>query len=306
MAPGLYNENRLREKPIPPEQDENNLVYSDPSDDERSFEEIIVPNNNENPNITLNDPLGLSPNNSNVGITGESSNQNASCSPAPNAPDVRTEVNITAESNDQNDSFSSVPNATVVPTVSIAIANGVVSITEMVKSCSANPTVLATVTGDQSAEIGTQQNFENTAANNNQLSTQSVSDGATFQIDTVETVAADVTQENIDNGTNTETEGNQSTNAPTDEIDVKPNIDIIPMYEVHRSNQNAILDQLEDRIVEIVDDEIISITTTSKGFGKPLNTTTEGLVKQEADEISGDMAFLNTVKSYQIMYLTLS
>lgn len=81
----------------------------------------------------------------------------------------------------------------------------------------------------------------------------------------------------------------QSSDTPAD---VKPNV--VPMYEVYKGNNNDLLLQLEDKIVEIVDD--MEITITSKGFGKPLNVTEEGFIKSEIpDEISGNIPFMKTV-----------
>ncbi|XP_031636830.1 uncharacterized protein LOC116349491 [Contarinia nasturtii] len=118
-------------------------------------------------------------------------------------------------------------------------------------------------------------------------------------ISTFDVVAADCSTQNfaVGNEPTAQCVGASSQNESIDadhsneNMEVKPSV--VPMYEVHRANEDAILDQLEDRVVEIIDD--MEITTTSKGFGKPLNTTIDGLIKQEeSDEISCDIPFLNT------------
>lgn len=81
-------------------------------------------------------------------------------------------------------------------------------------------------------------------------------------------------------------------------IDVKPNL--VPIYEVHKANNEGIRKQLEDTAVEIIDD--MEITYTSKGFGQPLNATPDGLIKREhRDEISGDFPFMNTVRIFNFI-----
>lgn len=88
-------------------------------------------------------------------------------------------------------------------------------------------------------------------------------------------------------------------NVASDLADVKPNL--VPIYEVHKANNEDILKQLEDTTVEIIDDMEITVIT-SKGYGKPFKVTDDGLIKREKpDEISGGMAFLATVnKEYSI------
>lgn len=84
-------------------------------------------------------------------------------------------------------------------------------------------------------------------------------------------------------------------------IDVKPNL--VPIYEIHKANNEGIRKQLEDKVVEIIDD--MEITVTSKGFGKPLNATAEGLIKRETrDEISGDIPFITTVGTFILNKIT--
>lgn len=81
-------------------------------------------------------------------------------------------------------------------------------------------------------------------------------------------------------------------------IDVKPNL--VPIYEVHKANNEGIRKQLEDTAVEVIDDDI-EITYTSKGFGRPLNATQDGLIKREhQDEVSGDFPFMNTVGIFSL------
>lgn len=82
-------------------------------------------------------------------------------------------------------------------------------------------------------------------------------------------------------------------------VDVKPNL--VPIYEVHKANNEGIRKQLEDTQVEIIDD--MEITYTSKGFGQPLNATSDGLIKREhRDEISGDFPFMNTVRIFLLKW----
>lgn len=79
----------------------------------------------------------------------------------------------------------------------------------------------------------------------------------------------------------------------TSDREVKPNV--VPMYELHRANNADILNQLEDWVIDYEDDEM-QIVVSSKGYGAPLGTTLDGLVKPEKpDEFSGMMPFYETV-----------
>lgn len=81
-------------------------------------------------------------------------------------------------------------------------------------------------------------------------------------------------------------------NDPNNSADMKPCL--VPMYNVYKANNNDILNELDDRVVEIVGD--MEITVTSKGFGQPFLATKDGLIKQEKpDEISGFIPFMKTV-----------
>lgn len=88
--------------------------------------------------------------------------------------------------------------------------------------------------------------------------------------------------------------GNQgSSDIFNDPNDIKPNI--VPMYAIYTSNNVDILQQLEDWVVDIVDDDM-EIMVSSKGFGKPLGVTVDGLVKPEiSEEFSGMIPYLDTV-----------
>lgn len=106
-------------------------------------------------------------------------------------------------------------------------------------------------------------------------------------------------QQNSDEDSNGGDAGASSTNdipidtsGVADLPDIKPKL--VPIYEVHKANSEDIREQLEVTAVEIIDD--MEIIVTSKGFGKPLNATAEGLIKQEKpDGVSGDIPFIVTV-----------
>lgn len=92
-----------------------------------------------------------------------------------------------------------------------------------------------------------------------------------------------------------EVNGNTLNTTP---IDVKPVV--VPMYEIYKSNNNEIWNQLEDWVVDYSDSELV-MTISSKGYAKPLNTTRDGHVKLERpDEVSGDIPFTATVHNESI------
>lgn len=87
---------------------------------------------------------------------------------------------------------------------------------------------------------------------------------------------------------------NQTTSS--NEIESKPVV--VPLYEVHRANNEDILNQLEEWHVDYVDDDI-EIIVSSKGYGGPLKTTLEGLVKLEKpDDFSGMIPYIITVSDF--------
>lgn len=71
--------------------------------------------------------------------------------------------------------------------------------------------------------------------------------------------------------------------------------EFFPIYEADHSNNDDILNALDDRVVEVLDGMEVTYKA-SKGFGKPLKTTTDGLVKIEIpDAISVMIPFITTV-----------
>lgn len=79
----------------------------------------------------------------------------------------------------------------------------------------------------------------------------------------------------------------------------KPDVsEIFPIYEV-RADNNEIMEELEERCVEILTFEGAEMEVTykaSKGFGKPFNATSDGLIKLEKpDPVSGMIPFITTV-----------
>lgn len=79
-------------------------------------------------------------------------------------------------------------------------------------------------------------------------------------------------------------------------VSIKP--EVYPMYEFHKSNQNDILDALDERVVENWDGIEVS-WKVSTGLAKPLNTTEDGLVKLESpDLVSGMIPFITTVSFF--------
>lgn len=85
-------------------------------------------------------------------------------------------------------------------------------------------------------------------------------------------------------------------------VEIKPeNSEILPIFEI-RANNDEILEQLEERCIETltIDGDTIEMTyVASKGFGKPLNSTSDGRIKlEEPDAVSGMIPFITTVSSY--------
>lgn len=81
--------------------------------------------------------------------------------------------------------------------------------------------------------------------------------------------------------------------AADEAADIKP---IVPLYRIDRANNDDIVALLDEHHIEVLDDMVI--TVGSKGYGRPLQTTTEGLVKFEDnqfDDISGNIPFMSTV-----------
>lgn len=87
----------------------------------------------------------------------------------------------------------------------------------------------------------------------------------------------------------------------------KPEIsEILPIFEV-RANNDEIMEELEERCVEtlVIDGDVMEVTyTASKGFGKPLQSTSDGRIKlEETDAVSGMIPFITTVSSYSYVPL---
>lgn len=60
-------------------------------------------------------------------------------------------------------------------------------------------------------------------------------------------------------------------------------------------NRNQLFNLLNSTVIEEIDDDLTMIYGT-KGFGMPLHTTVEGLIKRENDPISGNIPFTQTVR----------
>lgn len=71
------------------------------------------------------------------------------------------------------------------------------------------------------------------------------------------------------------------------EPDVKP--EAMPLYGIN--NQSDLINILDDsETIEIIDDDM-TITIGRKGFGKPIETTTVGLIKRQNDIVTGNLAY---------------
>lgn len=214
VEPGLYNEGRLNEQPIP-ENDGRDHDDNDASDEnenaDNAIEEILIPANDDVPVMNGND-----------------------------------EVVETAENNIDPINTSSNGNAGHI-IEEILIGNG------------------------QNSDGG----LNNTGNNGNG---SNVAESA---------VESNVIGDEIEIEANNSND-NENANRAGYVGDQKQHL--VPVYEICTANREAMLLQLEDRSVHVVDD--MEITVGSKGFGRPLNVTVDGLLKREArDEISGEIPF---------------
>lgn len=237
-------------------------IPNDESDEEHSdesgeheIEEVIIPADSENSNLNSNGSSNPLQLSSNDGIDGAS--------------------------NDSNDfdlsQTTSVPNAQIIPSNS---------------GSNASPS--------NEGEL----NEQSAALHQSSMSNQNVSIAPVSTENTSQSPIIDNTSDNTISNTSHDDfsslrSASSSPNAITTDVQITAtevkDEHTVPMYEVHRSNNQDILQQLEEWVVDFADDDI-EITISTKGYGVPLRTTVDGLVKPEVpDEFSGMFPCLNTV-----------
>lgn len=259
ITTGLYNEKRLMEKPLP----ERNV---DSEDEQCSIEQILIPenSNNEISSSSLNDstnPLNTS-----------SHSEIASCSSAEHSginPDELSDRNITVQT-----ANSSTGSELIDRRVSTSAANS----------------VQVLLNDDEDANDITNNSIANISLH--QDDSEDDSNGSVNQSDTTDLVLQmpSITAHQDEPIVASNSDVNRANRSG---IETKPNY--VPMYEVYKSNNQDIRNQLEEWIVDYEDDEI-EITVSSKGYGAPLKTRADGLIKPEvADDFSGMIPYENSV-----------
>lgn len=93
-----------------------------------------------------------------------------------------------------------------------------------------------------------------------------------------------------------QTEGEVSNDleeSSVDPIKTEPMI----LLEPFQSNNDILEDLLEGEsdVEDVFDEEITFLVNKKKGYGKPFNSTTHGLIKRKDDEVTGDIPFIETV-----------
>lgn len=323
IPPGMYNERRMRERPIP----------DDEAEIEDSIEEILTPRdfrNDGSPNTTLNassNPLNTSSeaNEDADDVSGFSNEHSNLGNGFEDETRDEIEANITSVTNEVNDSRS-FENQIATANLDIESSSNALYVTtnndlcdEIVADGAANNdsqhqeqlvdeiNVLQELAGGGSISVhvsmvgNAEEIVPNRAIEDNSSQERSFiqnTQQSTAVIDPVLVSPSndDARSHNISNDNDallpepSESENEVDSN---DQIDVKPNV--VPLYQIYRTNNNDILNQLEDWVIDYVDDEI-EIAISSKGYAAPLNTTEEGLVKHEKpNEFSGLIPCLNTV-----------
>lgn len=283
----------MSEKPIPNNNDsidsENEGLHYFSSSDE----EIIIPiaSPSQNAAINQNDLIQISSLEA-PGMSTDSSNTDAATAQKDltiQNSDFKANQNNTVDStgsaNGSNLHNSSILNSTVNDVLPIAdsILNGNAN-TDSTETFSDMNTSTQTVNG-----LTDESDRQNSSIINViEVSTPNQNDTTDSDVTFFDEETCSQTVPNDNSSANADV-FHQNTPSP---VEIKPNL--VPMYEVYRTNNNQILDQLGDLFVETVDDMVI--TVTSKGYGKPLNATTDGLIKHEkADEISAEIPFIKTV-----------
>lgn len=112
-------------------------------------------------------------------------------------------------------------------------------------------------------------------------------------------IGLDLAGTSSDFGTDNDMLVPESENATSNDVDPNEQVEskpvLAPLYQIYRANNNHILQHFEEYIVDYVDDDV-EIAISAKGYGAPLNTTLDGLVKPEKpDDFSGWMPSLKLV-----------
>lgn len=267
-------------------------------EDQDSIEEIFIPEDSSDdvsPNITSNElssnPLNISTE-VNVG-SDDVSIENTMLQTTTNESSSNENISHSLTSNDSLHQERSADENTC--TQEIATNNSAVT-------SSSNNTQMSSVNNARDKDESTsesnsslnhdEQNVENSTVRENGAD-HSVIDGPSVDNVHNEDISSNIIDD-IDNAFGFDQVENENCILnETDQPEVKPNV--VPMYEIHRANNTDILNQLEDWMVVYTDDDI-EITVSSKGYGEPLGTTLDGLVKPEKpDDFSGMMPCLNTV-----------
>lgn len=289
VAPGLYNEARLREAPIPETRDD--------SDDELPVEEeVLIPvdaiDNGENVNNEMNqgmnpllDPLGESPN---VSIDNGRSFRKEILVSVIGTSDVSTGHTVHSDvvANAIGGSGpQSIQNHTPAPPIGADDAS---------TGHTVHSNAVANVVGGSSSQ--SVQNRPPAPP----IGTDDTSTGRTVTSAVIAEAVSNSCQEVQSPVQSTSPNvGGSGTNERRSMNEAKPDVaEILPIFEM-RSDDAEILEELEEKLVETltIEGEKIEITyTATKGFGKPFNATADYAIKlEEPDLVSGMIPFILTV-----------
>lgn len=315
MPPGIYNERRLRERPIP--DDEVGI--------EESFEEILIPgdsNGDDSPNTTSNastNPLDIfSDDNVEAHNVSSVSNQHSNRDGSLETEIQTNEMSVASTANESTLSENQTEISVITNNSNssdVTTNNNSQNDTMAINNDSRHEerfvdenTVAEEIIGDdlvplQVSVVGdAEEVVPNRAIGDNSLQERSSIENAhqsTSVIDSVSVGPSNDTECNneISNDNDTlllECENATSNDVDSDDqVEFKPNV--APLYQVYRTNNTDILNQLEEYVIDYADDDI-EIAISSKGYAAPFNTTLEGLVKPEKpSDFSGWIPSLNTV-----------
>lgn len=297
VTTGLYNAKRLQEKPIPQH------CESDHEDDDDnnnfSIEEILIPAESNN-DISLNNSTNETSNPLNMSSENSASNRAVQIVTSAETSDQQTETNggSLCETTDENLSIGNELGNTNVSNVSDAASS---SNTSQMQS---NDKSIQSDQLDDSSLSQLPSTSGPSVHDANHLRMAEGSPNSSNILDDTQIVPSDATDvDSTDSGDRNlsfvqleepDITVNQTTSS--NEIESKPVV--VPLYEVHRANNEDILNQLEEWHVDYVDDDI-EIIVSSKGYGGPLKTTLEGLVKLEKpDDFSGMIPYIITVSDF--------
>lgn len=298
VPPGLYNEKRVRERPIP---NLNQLNVSSEYDD-ASDDEIFGADGNDESRESVGEEVEIEQ----VLLPNQSESAN----------EEHTEADPLERSNGsggQQSGNESIPNVSSLNVASANIGsneNQDPSHTEAEQS-NVNEMSIQNNSFNESDDFpGGPQNNEEYQTDNESILNDSALNGLDGSLVSSHVHTDDIEPTETATSYNKEvvptasTSSDMGKSSQTQSCNSVKSESVVLLFEPCSANNvalNNLLDE-EDEVIDEYDEDVTIILSRKTGFAKPFNTNNDGLVKRENDTVSGNLPFNETVSKLHFIF----